>query len=173
MNLETERLRLRFWKMEDAECLYELACDAEVGPACGWKPHQDLAESKEILKNVLMNDYTYAIVSKESGEVIGCISTMPESMSRYCENEKQVEIGFWLGRPYWGNGYMPEACKAVISYCFETLELEKVWCGHNITNEKSKRAQEKIGFQFAYLDEARSLVVNHMRREDFFLIVKR
>lgn len=165
MKLETERLILRPWRIEDAEELFELARDPEVGPACGWAPHKDIEESKKVLEHILINDYSYAIVLKESGQVIGDISRMPKGESRYCENEKQAEIGFWLGRPYWGNGYMPEACKVLMKYCFETMKLEKVWCGHNITNEKSERVQEKCGFAFAFLDEPRSLVVNCMTRE--------
>ena len=160
MRLETERLYLRYWEENDAEELYELAKDPEVGPACGWQPHKDLAESKAILKDVLMNDWTYAIVLKENGRIIGDISHMPNGVGSYCENENQVEIGFWLGKEYWGNGYMPEACNRIVKYCLDELKMEKVWCAHNIKNLKSKRAQEKCGFEYAYLDEKRSNVVN-------------
>lgn len=167
MQIETERLVLRFWEKEDAEELFELAKDPDVGPACGWAAHKDLAESKAILEKVLMNEFTYAIVLKESGQVIGDISAMPKSQSRFCENENQVEIGFWLGKSYWGKGYMPEACKKLMEYCFEIMKLEKVWCAYSTFNEKSRRAQEKCGFRFAYLDEAHSMVVNCMTREEW------
>lgn len=166
MKIETERLCLRYWEESDAEVLYEMAKDPDVGPACGWQPHKDIEETKTVLKNILMNDWTYAIVLKETGAVIGLISHGSNQVSRRCENENQVEIGFWLGKAYWGNGYMPEACKQVIKYCFENLQVEKVWCGHSITNEKSKRVQEKCGFKFAYLDEKRSSVVNVILREN-------
>lgn len=160
MGLETERLILRPWELEDAEALYELAKDTEVGPACGWPPHTSVDESRSILEKVLMNDYTYAIVLKESGQIIGDISRMPLGVSRLCENEHQIEIGFWLGRAYWGNGYMPEACKCILKECFEILGIEKVWCAHSTINDKSKRVQEKCGFAFEFLDESRSMVVN-------------
>ena len=164
MRLETERLILRAWELDDAENLYGLARDTEVGPACGWPPHTSVAESRSILEKVLRNDYTYAIVLKESGQIIGDISRMPMGESRFCENESQAEIGFWLGRAYWGNGYMPEACKAVMKECFETLGFEKLWCAHSTVNSKSKRVQEKCGFAFEFLDESRSMVVNSVTR---------
>ena len=53
MGLETERLILRPWELEDAEALYELSKDTEVGPACGWPPHTSVDESRSILEKVL------------------------------------------------------------------------------------------------------------------------
>ena len=54
MKIETERLCLRYWEESDAEVLYEMAKDPDVGPACGWQPHKDIEETKEVLKNILM-----------------------------------------------------------------------------------------------------------------------
>ena len=160
MKLETERLLLRPFLESDAEEVHELAKDPDVGPACGWQPHKNIEETRVVLKNILITNWTYAIVLKETGKVIGCISHGGKQVSHYCENENQVEIGFWLGKEYWGNGYMPEACRRIIKYCLEELKVEKVWCAHYIKNEKSKRAQEKCGFMYAYLDEKRSNIVN-------------
>ena len=152
MILETQRLILRPWEMEDVNNLYELAKDSHVGPPCGWNPHTDIEESRVVLEDILMNDYTFAVVLKETGTVIGDISLMPYSESRFPENEKQSEIGFWLGYPYWGNGYMPEACKKLVQYGFEELKLERIWCAHNMDNHNSKRVQEKSGFVFHHED---------------------
>lgn len=152
MTFETERLILRPWEMDDLQTLHKLAKDPHVGPPCGWNPHADIKESKGVLEDILMNDYTFALVLKETGEVIGDISLMPYSESRFPENEKQGEVGFWLGYPYWGNGYMPEACKRIVKYGFDDLKLERIWCAHNLENEKSKRVQEKSGFSFHHED---------------------
>ncbi len=71
--LETERLILREWKLEDAADLYEYAKTELVGPNAGWKPHQTIDESRGIIKKFIENQDTYAIVLKESGKVIGSI----------------------------------------------------------------------------------------------------
>ena len=49
MMLTTERLVLRPWQEEDAESLYSYACDGQVGPAAGWKPHESVEESRRII----------------------------------------------------------------------------------------------------------------------------
>ena len=72
--LESKRLRLRPWKITDGDILYDLAKDPEVGIPCGWQPHTRPMESQIILEDVLMNDETYAIVLKETNQVIGNIA---------------------------------------------------------------------------------------------------
>ena len=141
--METERLLLRPWMEYDYLQLYELAKDSQVGPDCGWHPHKDIEESKQVLKNILMSEGTYAIVLKEANIVIGNISLYD---SEFCENKNQREIGFWLGRDYWGKGYMSEACRFIINYAFHTLKLEKLWCGHFDYNIRSSSVQKKCGF---------------------------
>ena len=95
-----------------------------------------------------MNDYTFAIVLKSTQEILGNISIMPYCESRFARSENQAEIGFWLGYPYWGNGYMTEACERMIEYGFEELNLEEIWCAHSEDNQNSMRVQQKCGFVF-------------------------
>ncbi len=176
MILTTPRLILRPWEAGDAEALYQLAKSPEVGPDCGWNPHKDLEESKWVLKNLLMNSYTWAIVRKASGEVIGDISLMPFGTSSCATSSTEGEIGFWLGRDYWGNGYMPEACKELLRYGFSNKGLSRIWCAHHTENHKSARVQEKCGFTFHHeladhyssqLDKHFDSIVNSMSREDW------
>ncbi len=175
---ETERLILRKWVESDAESVYEIARDEHVGPACGWEPHKDIEESLFILKNILMNDYTFAITLKEDNKVIGNIGFITMPVSRYCENEHQHEIGFWLGYSYWGKGYMPEACKCLMMYGFEQLKLEKIICTHVIENDNSERVQKKCNFTYAYADrffhKGRNrdvtMIINQISREDYYLL---
>ncbi len=141
--METKRLLLRPWNKDDYKQLYKLASNKDVGPDCGWYPHKDEEESKFVLNNILMVEDTYAIVLKDTNDVIGNISLYD---SEFCENKKQKEIGFWLGKDYWGKGYMSEACKYIIDYAFNILQLEKLWCGHFDYNNKSASVQKKCGF---------------------------
>lgn len=147
--METERLILRHWQESDVEALYELAKDEHVGPDCGWNPHKDIAESEFVLKNILMKEGTFAIVLKDTGNVIGNISIFK---SEYADNDNQAEIGFWLGYPYWNKGYMSEACRYLLNYCFNEFKLKKIWCVHFEYNHKSARVQKKCGFRYHHTD---------------------
>jgi len=153
MVLETKRLKLRPWEKGDVERLFELAKEPHVGPPCGWKPHENLQESSEVLCDILINEYTYAILLKETNEVIGNIALMPYCESRFARNEKEAELGFWLGYPHWGKGYMPEACERLIEYGFADVDLDRIWCAHNLDNYNSMRVQVKCGFEFHHEDE--------------------
>ena len=73
VTLETERLYLRPWTDDDAEALFELAKDPDVGPAAGWPAHKSVEESRDIIHNVLSAPETYAIVCKEDGRLIGSV----------------------------------------------------------------------------------------------------
>ena len=64
------------------------------------------------------------------------------------DREDECELGYWLGVPYWGRGIMPEAAKEMLRHAFEDLGMKKVWCGYYDGNDKSRRVQEKCGFQY-------------------------
>ena len=57
-------------------------------------------------------------------------------------------MGYVIGKDHWGRGLMPEAVKAVIAYCFETLHYDFLTCGHFLRNSQSRRVIEKCGFRF-------------------------
>ena len=71
MILETERLILRPWEETDAEELYKYAKDERVGPMAGWPVHTSVDNSREIIKTVLSDPETYAVVLKETGLPVG------------------------------------------------------------------------------------------------------
>ncbi len=143
--METERLQLRQLCLQDAEAMYELAKEKEVGYACGWKPHENLEETKMILEKFLINEKTFAIVDKQSKTLYGVISLEKDNRRM---DEQYRELGYWLGKPYWGQGIMVEAANALLCYGFETLELKMISCSHFLFNEQSKRVIEKLGFLY-------------------------
>lgn len=63
--------------------------------------------------------------------------------------EHEAEIGYWIGVPFWGQGLIPEAVRALLARCFEELGCEAVWCGYYDGNDKSRRVQEKCGFLYS------------------------
>ena len=72
MELQTERLILRPWQESDAESCYEYAKDPQVGPEAGWPMHTSVENSREIIREVLSADGTYAVVLKSTGKPVGC-----------------------------------------------------------------------------------------------------
>lgn len=145
---QTERLLLRPWTEADAPALFRLASDPLVGPATGWKPHRDEAESLKTIRDILSAPETYAVLLRETGEIIGDISLMigPENSSLAKDGE--AELGFWLGSGCWGHGYIPEAARALIRYAFTACGVHTIWGGYFEGNEKSRRAQEKCGLRY-------------------------
>lgn len=153
MRLETERLILRSWQEEDAGDLYEYAKDPQVGPIAGWPPHTSVENSREIIKEVLSAEETYAVVLKEEQKAVGSIGLMTGSASNLDIPDEEGEIGYWIGVPFWGQGLIPEAVGEMLQHGFEDLHLEKIWCGYFEGNTKSKRVQEKCGFVYHHTNE--------------------
>ena len=142
----TERLLLRRWKPSDAEALYKYACDPEVGPHAGWPPHKNVEESKMIIRELFTNDYTWAVILKETNEPIGCMGYYPFGKSNIEIGENDAEVGYWIGKPHWNKGYCTEALQAMIHYCYEKKNFQTIWADFFIDNPASGRVKEKCGF---------------------------
>jgi len=151
--METERLVLRPWCEADAEELYKYASDPEVGPIAGWPPHTGVENSREIIREVLSAEGTYAVVLKSTGLPVGSIGIMRNR--NIPTGEGEAELGYWIGKPYWGQGLIPEAARECLRYCFEEMKLERVWCGCYEGNERSRRVQEKCGFRYHHTEKDR------------------
>lgn len=146
--IETERLVLRKWKETDAESLFEYAKDPDVGPIAGWPPHRSEEESLDVIRNVLNGAECYAICEKGSDRAIGAIELILNGHTDKTKCDDECELGYWLGKPFWGRGYMPEAARAILRRGFEELGMNIIWCGYYEGNQKSKRVQEKLGFVY-------------------------
>jgi RimJ/RimL family protein N-acetyltransferase len=66
------------------------------------------------------------------------------------DRDDECELGYWLGKPFWGKGIIPEAAREMLRHAFEDLGMAKVWCGYYDGNTKSKRVQEKCGFMYQW-----------------------
>jgi RimJ/RimL family protein N-acetyltransferase len=173
MIIETDRLILRPWEESDASALYQYAKDPSVGPIAGWPVHTDVENSREIIKGVLSEPETYAVVLKESGCPIGSIGLMIGEKSNFSIAENEGEIGYWIGVPYWGQGLIPEATEELLRYGFEELGLKAIWSGYFDGNEKSKRVQEKCGFEFHHTEKDKPWpLMNDIRTEHITRITK-
>ena len=141
MMLETKRTLLRPFTEEDAADLFAYARDPRVGPIAGWKPHESVEESREIIRTVFASPNVFAVTDRETGRVIGSAGFAPTD-----------ELGYALSPDYWGRGLMPEVCRELLRYGFEEMGLEEIWCTHYQENHPSRRVIEKCGFLYAFTE---------------------
>lgn len=173
MELLTERLILRPWKESDAESLYEYAKDPLVGPIAGWPVHTSVENSREIIRNILSAPETYAVCLKNDNKAIGSIGLISPMQSHTNATNGELEVGYWIGVPFWGKGYIPEAVRRLQKYAFEELGCTAMWCGYYEGNEKSKRVQEKCGFIYHHTEKDKPcLLMGDVRTEHFTYVTK-
>ena len=148
--IETERLILRAFEQTDLKDFYEYASVEGVGEMAGWKHHESIDESQEIMNSFIDNDKVFAICLKENNKVIGTVGIekygLEDALTEFKDHCGR-ELGYVLSKDYWGKGLMPEAIKAVIDYLFNELDYDFLLCGYYNFNERSKRVQAKCGFK--------------------------
>ena len=164
MLLKTERLILRRWEKNDAESLYEYAKDPDVGPIAGWPAHRSIEESRDVIKNVFNGKEAYAICLKTDNRAIGAIELKLNGHTDMTERDDECELGYWLGKPFWGQGIVPEAVKEMLRHAFEEIGMTTVWVGYYEGNAKSKRVQEKCGFRYRWKSEDVDVPLLHEKR---------
>lgn len=149
IRIETPRLILRAWRESDLRDFYEYASVDGVGQMAGWLPHESIEKSKIILDMFIEEKKTLALELKENGKVIGSVGIESRDEDLGIPEKMQGrELGYVLSKDYWGRGYMPEAVRAVMDYCFHVLNYDYLTCGHYEWNTQSRRVIEKCGFHF-------------------------
>ncbi len=148
--IETDRLILRRYKIEDADAMYKnWASDSEVTKFLTWQPHPSVDVSRSIIEDWLKEYsdekyYQWAIVLKDNGnEPIGGISVVHMN-----EDISMVHIGYCLGRAWWRRGIMSEALKAVTDFMFDTVEVNRVEARHDPRNPNSGKVMQKCGMKY-------------------------
>ncbi|MBC7910412.1 MAG: GNAT family N-acetyltransferase [Pyrinomonadaceae bacterium] len=151
--IETGRLTLRAWTLDDAEALFEICRDAEVMLHIGTRePYRNLDDARRFLRWAA--DYQeqhgfsrWAVVEKASQSVIGSCG-----FARL-ESTGEIELGYLLARRVWGLGYATEAAGACLRYGFDTLKFTEVIALTDPEHTASQRVLEKIGFTCQGLKE--------------------
>jgi RimJ/RimL family protein N-acetyltransferase len=167
MVLYTKRLILRRWEESDAEDMFKYAKDPDVGPIAGWPAHKNIEESLDVIKNVFTGKEIYAICFKEDEKAIGAIELKLKGNTDLTDRDDESELGYWLGKPFWGQGIMPEAVREMLRHGFEDCGMNKIWCAYYEGNEKSKRVQEKCGFKFQWRSENVDVPLMHEKRNGY------
>lgn len=164
MYLETKRLILRPWQESDAEQLYEYAKNPEVGSAAGWSVHTSVENSRQIICEVLAVPENYAVCLKEQNLLIGSIGLKMGTDTDMTDREDECELGYWIGKPYWGQGFIPEAAEELLRHGFLRLGMRKIWCGYYEGNVKSAIVQKNLGFRYHHKNEGLELpALNEIR----------
>ena len=175
MNMEmvTHRMILRPWQESDAASLYQYARDPAVGSIAGWPPHVSVADSLQVIRTVFSMPETYAVVLKATEEAVGCVGMLFGDDSHIAGIPVgEAEVGYWIGKPYWGQGLIPEAVGRLLQRGFETLGLSTVWGGYYDGNERSRRVLEKCGFRFHHTEPAKASPLGDVRIEHFMRLTK-
>jgi putative acetyltransferase len=141
--METNRLMLRRFTIDDVQDVYAYAKDPDVGPNAGWKPHASVAHSKMIIEeHFLKQPHGFAIVDKATTKVIGSIGLTKKPF------RKVYELGYSLGKDYWGQGLMSEVAPLMLQYGFDTLKAKQIVAKTHKTNARSERVLVKTGLTF-------------------------
>lgn len=146
--LITERLVLRGFQLSDAPVVQALAGAYEVAHTTLNIPHPYPANGAEEWISTHAEgiergtDCSFAVVRREDSAVMGAIGLHIET------RHNKAETGYWLGVPYWGQGYATEALQRIIVWGFEERGLNRIYAGYFVRNPASRRVQEKSGMQF-------------------------
>lgn len=125
MILKTKRLILRPWQESDAKDLYKYASNPDVGPVAGWPLHKNVNESSYIIRTMLCHAKNYAICLNLDNKAIGSVYLKLNDQTDMTNQDNECELGYWLGKPFWGHGLMPETAKEILHHAFENLAIKR------------------------------------------------
>ncbi|MBN8953221.1 MULTISPECIES: GNAT family protein [unclassified Rhizobium] len=156
--LLSERLVLRAPHEEDIDALAHLANNANVATMVSRMPHPyTIADAADFVRRTKLGEIgkcVYAITKADNGAFLGCCGVEPTG------DPNTVEIGYWLGEPYWNQGYTTEAAHALVDMVFRTREnVAQIDARCRVMNVASRRVVQKCGFQFQGSGLAASLAL--------------
>ncbi len=144
-SIETQHLVLRPFRLSDAAAIQQLAGDRAIADTTLNIPHpyeDGMAEKwieghKPGYENGSLA--TFAVVRRKDSRLLGAIGL------RIDRNLNKADLGYWIGKPFWNEGYATEAADAVLAYGFEELKLNRITARHLKRNPSSGRVMEKAG----------------------------
>ncbi|MBX9777638.1 MAG: GNAT family N-acetyltransferase [Xanthobacteraceae bacterium] len=157
--LRTARLTLRAPRPDDAKAIKALINDRRIAENTASIPHPyTLKDARAFIANAAGKPAF--VITRDDGRLIGGggIDLRPRG----------YEIGYWIGVPYWGNGYATEAARALVDHAFRDLDLTELLAGARVTNPASRRVLEKCGFQWTHVVLQRVVALNSSAPSDRF-----
>lgn len=145
--IETERLRLRHLEEADTDSLFEIFSNEEAMQFWSWVPYNDRAQAAKLLAEIhesfrQRSLFQWGIALKADDKVIGTTT-----LFRLDEQSRRAEIGYILNRRFWGKGFINEALRALVSFAFEKLNLNRIEADIEPRNTASVKTIERLGFQ--------------------------
>lgn len=147
--IETERLILRRFTMEDAQAMFDnWASDDNVTRYLTWPTHTSIDVTRMVLENWVTSYekddfYNWAIELKALGQPVGNISVVRSS-----EHSRRVEVGYCMGKAWWHQGIMSEALQAVIGFLITEVGVNRVEARHAMENPRSGGVMKKCGMTY-------------------------
>lgn len=147
--IETPRLLLRQFTLEDAEAMYKnWASDPEVTKFLTWPPHESVEVSRRVLEDWAAayaepTNYQWAIVLKEINEPVGSISAV-----KLMEDVRGVRLGYCIGQRWWRRGITSEALGAVMDFFFDSVGAERIEAQHDPENPHSGMVMRHCGMVY-------------------------
>jgi ribosomal-protein-alanine N-acetyltransferase len=145
--LRTLRLLLRSFDRSDISAIVRLAGAREIAATTINIPHPYTEEDGQNFLAHADQDFragrsvTFAVTTLQAGDLCGAVGLA------IAPAHERAELGYWIGVPYWGQGFATEAASAVIAFGFETLRLNRIYASHFGGNTASQRVLEKIGMR--------------------------
>jgi [ribosomal protein S5]-alanine N-acetyltransferase len=142
---DTERLRLRPPVLDDASAIFALyAQDPEVTRYLTWRPHPSVETTRAFLQRcadvrAAGTAFPWLITLPATGEPVGMIELRMDG--------HRADLGYVIGRPFWGRGFATEATRAVVDWALAQPAIHRVWAVCDVENRASARVLEKAGLQ--------------------------
>jgi ribosomal-protein-alanine N-acetyltransferase len=144
LKIETARLQLRQFTIDDLEDLFRIYSNPEVMRYLSVRTREQTHAS--LLRHIKQwEEYGFgmwAVVHKINGQLIGRCGLM------FLDNTPEVELGYVFAKPYWNMGLATEASKASLNYGFELLKLERIVAIAQPENVASQRVMQKVGMKY-------------------------
>ena len=148
MLLETKRIVLRPFRLEDAEAAFAMNQDPRVTRFIPQESSATIEEVRQLIKQITLNDYEkygygrLALVDKNDGHFMGFAGL------KFLPDLQEVDLGYRLIHKAWGQGFATEAAQALVRYGFETLSLSRIIAMAFLDNTRSIRVMKKSGMRY-------------------------
>ncbi|RUU59272.1 GNAT family protein [Mesorhizobium sp. M2C.T.Ca.TU.002.02.1.1] len=162
--LATERLIMRAPRESDLEHLVTLADNRHVAEMLARMPHPyGEAEARTFLAMAASRraGIVYALTLKDGGTFVGCAGLNT--------TDRGLELGYWIGEPYWKRGYATEAAHALVDLAFQNTSIQVLHASTRVINPASRRVIHKCGFQYAGQGMLNSIVAGQVPVERYRL----
>jgi len=164
--LLTENLVLRAPHADDIDAIAILADNPAIATMVSRIPHPyTRADAETFVRTAAKRgngNCVYAITDIETGKLLGCCSIETAASG------EGLELGYWVGEPFWGRGIATEAVHALVDMAFRTRDIEHIDARCRVINPASRRVLQKSGFQFQGTGMINVLAINASAAVEWF-----